>query len=206
MLLHAAPGPLETRKTRKTRLDKVNPMEQDPIGRTGREALGLTRDRCTATNRAGERCGRPPIRGGFVCALHGGRAPQVRRSARERLLAMVDPAIDALLRALKSGPACEVCGRSDADRDPVTVKAAQLVLDRVGMGPQAKLLLQRPPEIPAYASWLSDDELQQVSEMIARAKDRMVSGAEQEDLMLPNTNAVDVEDAVLVEADDVEQG
>lgn len=39
----------------------------------------------------GEPCGRPPIRGGFVCPKHGGAAPQVRAKANERLADLIDP-------------------------------------------------------------------------------------------------------------------
>src|SRR5438105_1507399 len=101
---------------------------EDVISRPAREALGDTGRRCTATNRAGERCGRAPIPGGFVCVMHGGAIPAVQKSARERLLMMVDPALDALMRFLRQAPPCEHCGRSDADRDPVVLRAAQLVL------------------------------------------------------------------------------
>ncbi|TDP78321.1 hypothetical protein DEU31_1772 [Brachybacterium sp. AG952] len=41
--------------------------------------------RCTATNRAGEQCGRPPMRGGKVCASHGGKSPRVLAASRRRL-------------------------------------------------------------------------------------------------------------------------
>lgn len=41
--------------------------------------------RCSGRNRDGDPCGRPPIRGGTVCASHGGRAPQVRAAADRRL-------------------------------------------------------------------------------------------------------------------------
>jgi hypothetical protein len=41
--------------------------------------------RCTATNRAGQRCGRWAIKGGSVCKNHGGAAPQVAAKANERL-------------------------------------------------------------------------------------------------------------------------
>jgi hypothetical protein len=42
--------------------------------------------RCRATAKlTGERCLRYANRGGRVCYLHGGRAPQVQRKARERL-------------------------------------------------------------------------------------------------------------------------
>lgn len=41
--------------------------------------------RCTAKRRDGRRCGNWSIRGGFVCRMHGGAAPQVRAKARARL-------------------------------------------------------------------------------------------------------------------------
>lgn len=43
-----------------------------------------SRERCTATNRAGDRCGRWPAVGATVCSSHGGKAPQVRRAAARR--------------------------------------------------------------------------------------------------------------------------
>jgi hypothetical protein len=53
--------------------------------------------RCTATAKgSGVRCKRRPIPGGTVCVKHGGGAPQVQLAARERLLALQHPAIDAL--------------------------------------------------------------------------------------------------------------
>jgi hypothetical protein len=42
--------------------------------------------RCKATSRSGNRCKRRPIPGGTVCAMHGGKAPQVRAAAEQRLL------------------------------------------------------------------------------------------------------------------------
>ena len=41
--------------------------------------------RCKARRSDGEPCKRPPIRGGRVCASHGGRAPAVRAAADRRL-------------------------------------------------------------------------------------------------------------------------
>lgn len=99
----------------------------------------LTRRRCTATNAVGEQCGRAPIPGGSVCAVHGGKAPHVKAAAQARLLAAADYAIDYLVRLLTPRPPCTTCGRSDADRDPVVVRACQLVLDRAGFGPHATL-------------------------------------------------------------------
>ena len=41
--------------------------------------------RCKATNRAGEQCGRPPMRGGRVCASHGGKSPRMLAAAQRNL-------------------------------------------------------------------------------------------------------------------------
>jgi len=51
---------------------------------------------CKATNRQGRRCGKPAIRGGVVCRLHGGAAPQVKLAAMARLKAMQPKALDTL--------------------------------------------------------------------------------------------------------------
>jgi hypothetical protein len=63
--------------------------------------------RCTAHSRSGARCKGRPIRGGSVCRMHGGGAPQVKRKAAERLLALQSPAIDRLqtLMAQTEAPA-----------------------------------------------------------------------------------------------------
>lgn len=49
---------------------------------------GAERVTCTARAKAtGLQCQRAPIRGGNVCYVHGGRAPQVRAAAQRRLAA-----------------------------------------------------------------------------------------------------------------------
>jgi hypothetical protein len=57
--------------------------------------------RCTAKAKgSGERCKRPAIAGGTVCAMHGGSAPQVREKAQERQL---EAGADQALRKLWVG-------------------------------------------------------------------------------------------------------
>ena len=51
---------------------------------------------CTARRKNGQPCGAKAIRGGTVCRMHGGGAPQVKAAAAARLRAMVDPALGLL--------------------------------------------------------------------------------------------------------------
>lgn len=49
-----------------------------------------TKRLCKATTKRGP-CRQAPIKGGVVCVTHGGRAPQVKRKALERLADLIDP-------------------------------------------------------------------------------------------------------------------
>jgi hypothetical protein len=155
---------------------------------------------CTATSKqSGERCRRTAIVGGFVCSHHGGGTPAVKKSARERLLALVDPALDALLRALKTGPPCEHCGRSDADRDPVVLRAAQLVLDRTGYHPT--LAVAQAPQRNELEG-LSIFEVADRAEAYAR-RARELANAEAARL-LPEATATDAIDGFVVPEEDTD--
>lgn len=67
---------------------------------------------CTATNKKGRPCGAWAIRGGNVCRIHGGMAPQVQRKARERLEANSDFIADALVEAMqRQGVTAQTAGR-----------------------------------------------------------------------------------------------
>jgi len=88
----------------------------------------MDRPRCTATNRQGRRCGKEPIRGGTVCRMHGGAAPQVQQKALDRLVALQHPAIDRLTKLI------------DQDQFPTVAYAASRdVLDRtLGKAPESQ--------------------------------------------------------------------
>lgn len=76
--------------------------------------------RCRAHNSAGNSCAAWAVRGAVVCVKHGGAAPQVKRAARERLQALVDPAITRLEILIQ-------------DESPgVALQAVKDVLDRAG--------------------------------------------------------------------------
>ena len=89
--------------------------------------------RCIAkANRTGERCRAAAIKGGTVCRIHGGGAPQVKKAAKERLLELVEPAL-AELRKIVMNPKTD---------DSVKVRSIQIILDRTGYGPGQTVILQ----------------------------------------------------------------
>ena len=113
----------------------ARPQTHDDLADAYDDELG--RLRCTATSRrSGARCRNRPRLGATVCRMHGGSAPQVRRTAELRLASMVDPALDSLAKILgaersigyddKGRPF--VIGPADAD----LIRAAEAVLDRAG--------------------------------------------------------------------------
>lgn len=159
------------------------------------EVLGPRR--CSATNRAGQPCGRAPIPGGRVCVMHGGAAPAVQQSAKARLLAGADLAIDYLLSMLEPRQPCPACGRSDGDRDPVVLRACQVVLDRSGFGPTASLAVTNaPPEDLSDLTWA---QLADRGERLAREARRMAD--EEAGRSLPDVIATDVAIGVLLPGD-----
>lgn len=88
--------------------------------------------RCTATSTgSGNRCRLFAIRGGTVCWKHGGRAPQVRRKAQERLaMAEAEQSIRAELQRL-------------GDVEPTTIDPVQTLLERVAIGSAMCRILER---------------------------------------------------------------
>lgn len=85
--------------------------------------------RCSYVKKDGMRCRKWAVRGGTVCRTHGAQLPQVKRAAedrveraRERILGLVDPALEALEEIVKYG-------RVEA----VRLNAAKDILDRAGL-------------------------------------------------------------------------
>jgi hypothetical protein len=101
--------------------------------------------------------------------MHGGGAPAVQQSARARLLAGADLAIDYLLNLLTPKPPCEHCGRSDADRDPVVVRACQLVLDRSGFHPTLTVE-QAAPLQNEYDELTEDQLIERLEKMLEQTR------------------------------------
>lgn len=77
---------------------------------------------CNATNRSGERCKLPAMKGGKVCRSHGGAAPQVKAAAKRRLEEAADRMAKSLLGIATS-----------AESESVRLAAIRDALDRAGL-------------------------------------------------------------------------
>jgi len=104
---------------------------------------------CTANSKQSKtRCRNGSIPGGNVCRFHGGAAPNVKAAAKERLAALVDPAIETL-------------GKLVRDKSPkIRLGAVNSVLDRNGhKGVEVYQELPYTPEDVERLESLSDEEL-----------------------------------------------
>lgn len=116
---HGRPVPMNTSKT------------PEPGRDSGR--------RCTAhSSRTGEPCKKLAIRGGVVCRSHGGGSPQARLKARERLDAMVEPALTDLQWAIRTA-------KKNQDVQAV-LRAVFGILDRTGFPAGLKVDLEADPD------------------------------------------------------------
>lgn len=89
-----------------------------------------TRVHCVArSTRTGEPCRNWAMHGSTVCVKHGGRAPHTLQAAAERMLALRLKAIGVVDGCL-----------DDPELDPaIRLRAAQIVLDRTGIGPSSTI-------------------------------------------------------------------
>jgi hypothetical protein len=80
--------------------------------------------RCTARKKTGEKCRKWAIKGGTVCTHHGGRAPQTKAKARQRIAEAADPMAVLLIKIAMD------------EKAPYAVRLAAVrdVLDRAGLG------------------------------------------------------------------------
>lgn len=117
--------------------------------------------KCTAHKRSGKPCTQPRMKGAVVCRMHGGSAPQVRRSARERLAAMVDPALDVLYRNIKPTKGKYV-------KPELQARCAFDVLDRAGLKAKDEVVLTQQFSVSQFQH-LSDEDLEQLINLARKA-------------------------------------
>ncbi|MCO4239569.1 hypothetical protein NG702_19530 [Pseudarthrobacter sp. MDT3-28] len=119
--------------------------------------------RCTARRKSGTECKNWAIRGGYVCRMHGGGAPQVKKKAAQRIAEAADDAA-ALLVQFMEDPKNDV---------KVRMQIAQDLLNRAGfVGKQSvDLTVSRFDELVETGGFLvdlgetADDEILAIEEL-----------------------------------------
>lgn len=158
--------------------------------------------RCTAHRTNGEPCKRPPIRGGTVCASHGGSAPAVRAAADRRLaeqrttalaqqLAVQQPMhIGHVYTELLDLAAVVVSWRKvlqerldghDSDDEPVPDRADVVLFERALDRSLRVLEGIARLDLDARMTRISEDMGRQVAEVFRRILDRLDLTEEQWD-------------------------
>jgi hypothetical protein len=119
------------------------------------DAEYLEQHQCKATNRGtNEQCRNIAQQGMPLCEIHAGKIPIPIRVARRQLAGLVPKALQALEAAIEHGDW------------PTVVRAAQVILDRAGLGPHATLNIEQTKR---DLSELSDDELEERAHRVFEA-------------------------------------
>lgn len=100
---------------------------------------------CSARNhKTGEPCGNYAIKGSTVCLHHGGAAGHTRQAAAQRMIEMRLKAI-GVVDGMLDDPSLE---------PTIRLRAAQIVLDRTGLGPASKI--EHEHEVKPYERLIKD--------------------------------------------------
>lgn len=141
--------------------------------------------RCVAHKKDGERCKKSAIKGGKVCRSHGGAAPQVQRSARERFNDLVDPMINIAHRLVEDA----ANGKLSASEQ---LQLAKFIADRTGFIPGKVVSVDGP------ASW--ELTLQQIITTVPEDLAEQIEAAKANGY--PQPSLEDVMDAEVVDEED----
>lgn len=160
---------------------------------------------CKATARSGERCRRPPMKGGKVCASHGGASPQAKAAAARRVteakaaqsMALFAEAVDinpaeALLELVQwtAGEVrywrAEVSRIADDDAEALTWGKTQAV---EGVGPQGPIDTKTHEAAPPVAYRMLTDAQDRLAKYAAAAlkagvQERQIKLAEDQGMLV----------------------
>lgn len=152
-------------------------MSGKPGTRETSNTAGLAR-RCVAHKHDGAPCSKSAVIGTTVCAMHGGSAPHVKAAAAQRLVELQPLAIERCREFLTPVSAedkekqCPLCGRGMPHSPDLVARVAISVLDRTGLGPQAKLEVNVKDDT-AWIEYATEDEAEKLFAIMASCRDRM---------------------------------
>lgn len=127
---------------------------------------------CVGIKRNGKRCRITARHGEDYCLAHGGRTEQLANDVRERLHTLTPLAIDVFEAVLtEAGEPCALCGHSRTSMKKL--KAAQLLLDRVGIGPVLKVEHSGTISHDILVERMTDDEIATVDDIMQNVLQRV---------------------------------
>lgn len=130
--------------------------------------------KCNAPKTNGMPCQRDTAPGMTRCNLHGGANPAAKIKSEQMLAQARLPACEVLYDIIDRFQAatCAACGHPSGDVDEIkaVTRAAQVILDRTGMGPRATLEVTRQSDGDFDFDLLLDDEVAQLDYLLGAIK------------------------------------
>ena len=128
---------------------------------------------CQSPTKSGRQCRMLRAAGSEYCIVHMNHPTSVTR-AYETLQGLSLVAVDVVEKALtETGEPCALCGHGVIT--PTKLKAAALVMDRVGMGPTLNVKHSGTVNYEVVVSAMSDDEFRAVDEIMTRVMARVTA-------------------------------
>lgn len=136
-------------------------------------AHGVT---CGAPNSHGMPCRRAPMHGMTRCQLHGGANPAAKIKSEQMLAQARLPACEALFTILEDWqrdtcPSCGFPAANSVDNQKVIIRAAQVILDRSGLGPRATIETVTQTDGDLNLDLLTDNEMGLLDYHLAQIKE-----------------------------------
>lgn len=126
-------------------------------------------------NRKGLPCQRNVQPGLTACNMHGGASPAAKIKAEQMLAQARLPACEALFEIIDQWheTMCATCGypSGDVDTQKVILRAAQLILDRTGMGPRSTVEMVPQKDGDLDLELMTDEEMAQLDLLLGQVKD-----------------------------------
>lgn len=122
----------------------------------------------------GDPCQRDVAPGFTRCNLHGGANPSAKIKAEQALAQARLPACEALFDIIEKWDRarCPTCGfpSGDTDVQKVIIRAAQVILDRTGLGPRATLELAKQSDGDLDLDLLTDAEMAELDALLGQVR------------------------------------